>query len=159
MKRYYKNKRIAIGAGLATIKHLPLKPRIADLTKGPEGYGYFLTVEPKMKGVYECVCESACVYYVNISTTDRKPYCFMSPVCYSGHYIKAIDKESPAERAGLKEMDRLVAVEGQQVDSCSHEQVVEMIKKCGNKSCLLVVDAETDRMYKLVSELTEIQLV
>ncbi|XP_067113946.1 Na(+)/H(+) exchange regulatory cofactor NHE-RF3 [Osmerus mordax] len=113
--RYYKNKRIAIGAGLATIKHLPLKPRIADLTKGPEGYGYFLTVEPKMKG----------------------------------HYIKDIDRGSPAERAGLKEMDRLVAVEGQQVDSCSHEQVVETIKKCGNKSCLLVVDAETDRMYKL----------
>ena len=75
----------------------------------------------------------------------------MSPVCCSGHYIKGIDKGSPAEKAGLKEMDRLVAVEGKEVDSCSHEQVVEMIKKCRNKSCLLVVDAETDGIYKLVS--------
>ncbi|XP_008296964.1 Na(+)/H(+) exchange regulatory cofactor NHE-RF3 [Stegastes partitus] len=67
----------------------------------------------------------------------------------TGHFIKDIDRGSPAERAGLKEMDRLVAVDGKEVDSCSHEMVVEMFKKSGNKCCLLVVDRDTDKMYKM----------
>lgn len=66
----------------------------------------------------------------------------------TGHYIKDIDRGSPAERAGLKEMDRLVAVDGQEVDSCTHEQVVEAIRQSGKKCCLLVVDKDTDQMYK-----------
>lgn len=48
-------------------------------------------------------------------------------------------------------MDRLVAVDGKEVDNCSHEQVVEMFRQGGGECCLLVVDQETDQMYKLVS--------
>ena len=51
----------------------------------------------------------------------------------------------------MKDMDRLVAVDGKEVDGLSHEQVVDRIKKSGNHCCLLVVDKETDQMYKLVS--------
>lgn len=47
-------------------------------------------------------------------------------------------------------MDRLVAVDGKEVDSCSHEQVVERFRQSGNKCCLLVVDKDTDQMYKQV---------
>ncbi|KAG7502017.1 Na(+)/H(+) exchange regulatory cofactor NHE-RF3 [Solea senegalensis] len=65
-----------------------------------------------------------------------------------GHFIREIDRGSPAERAGLKEMDKLVAVEDQEVESYSHEQVVDRIKLSGNKCCLLVVDKHTDQMYK-----------
>lgn len=68
-----------------------------------------------------------------------------------GHFIGEIDKGSPAERAGLKEMDRLVAVNGEEIDNCTHEQVVDKISKEGNKCCLLVLDAETEKIYKLVS--------
>ncbi|KAM9449064.1 Na(+)/H(+) exchange regulatory cofactor NHE-RF3-like isoform 1-T2 [Salvelinus alpinus] len=113
--RFYKIKHIMIGAGLATVKLLPLKPRIADLVKGSDGYGYFLRTEPNK----------------------------------TGHFIRDIDRGSPAERAGLKEMDRLVAVEGVEVDGCSHEQVVDRIRQCGNKCCLLVVDEDTDTLYKM----------
>ncbi|XP_044072311.1 Na(+)/H(+) exchange regulatory cofactor NHE-RF3 [Siniperca chuatsi] len=67
----------------------------------------------------------------------------------TGHFIKDIDRGSPAEKAGLKEMDRLVAVDGDEVDGCSHEQVVDRIRQSGNKCCLLVVDKDTDQMYKL----------
>ncbi|XP_034742037.1 Na(+)/H(+) exchange regulatory cofactor NHE-RF3 [Etheostoma cragini] len=66
----------------------------------------------------------------------------------TGHFIKDIDRGSPAEIAGLKEMDRLVSVNGKDVDDCSHEQVVEQIRLSGNKCCLLVVNKETDQMYK-----------
>ncbi|XP_034550087.1 Na(+)/H(+) exchange regulatory cofactor NHE-RF3 isoform X2 [Notolabrus celidotus] len=64
------------------------------------------------------------------------------------HFIKDIDRGSPAEAAGLKEMDRLVAVDGKEVESCNHEQVVDKFMQSGNK-CLLVVDKETDQMCKL----------
>ncbi|MGH0144235.1 UNVERIFIED_CONTAM: hypothetical protein FKN15_048690 [Acipenser sinensis] len=40
--RYYKNKQIKLAGGMATVKHLPHKPRIVELTKGPDGYGFYL---------------------------------------------------------------------------------------------------------------------
>lgn len=59
--KFYKIKRIRIGAGLATVKLLPLKPRIADLVKGSDGYGYFLRTEPNKTGLCVCmVCEFGC---------------------------------------------------------------------------------------------------
>lgn len=112
--RHHGNGRVKVGAGLATVQHLPHKPRIAYLTKGSGGYGYILKEEPKMKG----------------------------------HFIRDINTGSSAERAGLKNMDRLVAVEGQDIAEDNHEQVVDKIRQAGNKCCLLVVDADTDAMYK-----------
>ncbi|KAJ3592622.1 hypothetical protein NHX12_007749 [Muraenolepis orangiensis] len=112
--RHHGNGRVKVGAGLATVQHLPHKPRIAYLTKGSGGYGYILKEEPKMKG----------------------------------HFIRDINTGSSAERAGLKNMDRLVAVEGQDIAEDNHKQVVDKIRQAGNKCCLLVVDADTDAMYK-----------
>ncbi|XP_028847712.1 Na(+)/H(+) exchange regulatory cofactor NHE-RF3 isoform X1 [Denticeps clupeoides] len=113
--KFYKNKQNNLGTGIATVKHLPHKPRIVNLTKGSDGYGYYLSVNPNTEG----------------------------------HFIKDIDAGSPAEKAGLKDMDRLVAVEGQDLGHLTHEQVVDRIRQCGNKCCLLVVDAETDKLYKM----------
>ncbi|XP_068185997.1 Na(+)/H(+) exchange regulatory cofactor NHE-RF3 isoform X2 [Antennarius striatus] len=67
----------------------------------------------------------------------------------SGHFMKNIDKGSPADRGGMKEADRLLAVDGKDVEKCSHEQVVDMIGQSGNKCNLLVIDKETDQMFKL----------
>lgn len=49
-------------------------------------------------------------------------------------------------------MDRLVAMDGKEVDNCSHEQVVAKFRQCGSQCRLLVVDRDTDEMYKLVSK-------
>ncbi|XP_041857960.1 Na(+)/H(+) exchange regulatory cofactor NHE-RF3 [Melanotaenia boesemani] len=113
--KFYQSKQTKIGAWLATVKYLPHTPRIINMTKGSDGYGFLLREEPKQPG----------------------------------HFIKDIDRDSPAERGGLKEMDRVVAVEGKQVESCTHEQVVDTIKQSGDSCCLLVVDKDTDQMYKL----------
>ncbi|KAF0026550.1 hypothetical protein F2P81_021287 [Scophthalmus maximus] len=112
--RYYQNKHMKIEARLATANHLPHKPCLIKMTKGPDGYGFLLKEEPKRRG----------------------------------HFIREIDRGSPAERAGLKDMDRLVAVDSQEVDSCSHEQVVDRIRQSGNNCCLLVVDKDADRMFE-----------
>ncbi|KAJ8350805.1 hypothetical protein SKAU_G00259350 [Synaphobranchus kaupii] len=112
---YYRTRNLKLGAGLATLKLLPHKPRIADMAKGSDGYGYYLRADPNMEG----------------------------------HFIKDIDRGSPAEEAGLRDMDRLVALNGQEVESLSHELVVDRIKQCGESCSLLVVAEETDKMYKM----------
>ncbi|XP_040854291.1 Na(+)/H(+) exchange regulatory cofactor NHE-RF3 isoform X3 [Ochotona curzoniae] len=66
-----------------------------------------------------------------------------------GQIIKDIDSGSPAEAAGLKNNDLVIAVNGTSVESLDHDSVVEMIKKGGDQTSLLVVDKETDSLYKL----------
>lgn len=84
---------------------------------------------------------------------EQKVVCVLT-VCSltAGHFITTIDRGSPAEKAGVKEMDRVVAVNGKEVDNCSHEQVVDMIRQSGNKCGFLLVDSDTDQMYNLVSQ-------
>ncbi|XP_060945170.1 Na(+)/H(+) exchange regulatory cofactor NHE-RF3 [Limanda limanda] len=111
--RYYQSKHMKMEACLATTKFLPHKPRIIEMAKGPDGYGFLLREEPNQ----------------------------------TGHFIRDIDEGSPAERSALKDMDRLVAVDGEEVDSCTHQQVVDKIRESGKVCCLLVVDKDTDQMY------------
>ncbi|XP_068457884.1 Na(+)/H(+) exchange regulatory cofactor NHE-RF3 [Clinocottus analis] len=115
--KHYQNQHMKIGAWLATAKHLPHKPRVINMVKGPDGYGFLLKEDHQGKTI--------------------------------GHMFKDIDRGGQAEKAGLKEMDRLVAVDGKEVESCSHHQLVDRIKQSGNNCCLLVVDKDTDQMYKL----------
>lgn len=44
-----------------------------------------------------------------------------------------------------------MAVNGKEVGGFTHEQVVDCIRLCGGKCSLLVVDKDTDQMYKKVS--------
>lgn len=48
--RHFKNKRMKIGAWLATTMHLVYTPRIAHMTKGSDGYGFLLKEEPRQTG-------------------------------------------------------------------------------------------------------------
>lgn len=66
-----------------------------------------------------------------------------------GQIIKDVESGSPAEAAGLKNNDLVVAVNGESVESLDHDSVVEMIKKGGDQTTLLVVDKETDNIYRL----------
>nr|XP_057938440.1 Na(+)/H(+) exchange regulatory cofactor NHE-RF3 isoform X2 [Doryrhamphus excisus] len=64
-----------------------------------------------------------------------------------GHVIRDIDRGSPAETGGLRDSDRLVAVDGLEVNGRTHEEVVDAIRRSGAKCCLLVVDKDADLMY------------
>ncbi|KAL7983524.1 hypothetical protein Chor_000400 [Crotalus horridus] len=66
-----------------------------------------------------------------------------------GHLIKDIDSDGPAAKAGLRDNDILVAVNGEPVEALDHEAVVEKIRQSGENTTLLVVDEETDTMYKM----------
>merc|ERR1712240_766300 len=60
-----------------------------------------------------------------------------------GQYIGEIDPESPAEAAGLREGDRIVEVNGVNVNMENHRQVVQRIKAVVGETRLLVVDQKS----------------
>ncbi|XP_015735293.1 Na(+)/H(+) exchange regulatory cofactor NHE-RF3 isoform X2 [Coturnix japonica] len=113
--RYYTSQKMVLSKENANLKLLPHKPRLIELQKGKNGYGFFLRMEQ--------------------TTGD--------------HVIKDVDPKSPAAKAGLKDDDILVAVNGERVDALDHESVVGKIKQSKEKTTLLVVDKETDAMYKM----------
>lgn len=62
--------------------------------------------------------------------------------------VGEVDEDSPAHLGGLKEGDRIVEVNGVNVNNENHYQVVERIKLNPNEVRLLVLDREADEWYQ-----------
>uniref|UniRef100_H3D8U4 PDZ domain containing 1 n=1 Tax=Tetraodon nigroviridis TaxID=99883 RepID=H3D8U4_TETNG len=110
---YYKKKSKKTVRWLASVKHLPHKPRIAYMRKGPRGFGLTLANEKDKAG--------------------RAMATFGSLI-----FVKELRRRTDC-----------VAVNGEEVEGWSHEEVINLIKQSGNTCCFLVVDQFTDQMYKL----------
>jgi membrane-associated protease RseP (regulator of RpoE activity) len=65
-----------------------------------------------------------------------------------GQYIGKVDKDSPADLAGLKANDRILEVNGTNISNENHKQVVQRIKAIPNETKLLVIDEKVDQYYK-----------
>uniref|UniRef100_A0A7N5K1J0 Na(+)/H(+) exchange regulatory cofactor NHE-RF1 n=1 Tax=Ailuropoda melanoleuca TaxID=9646 RepID=A0A7N5K1J0_AILME len=63
----------------------------------------------------------------------------------TGQFIRLVEPDSPAEKSGLKAGDRLIEVNGDNVEKESHQQVVNRIRNSPGSVRLLVVDSETDQ--------------
>lgn len=73
-----------------------------------------------------------------------------------GQFIRLVEPGSPAEKSGLLAGDRLVEVNGENVEKETHQQVVSRIRAALNSVRLLVVDPETDeRLQKLGVQVRE----
>jgi len=77
-------------------------------------------------------------YGFNLHAEKNKP----------GQFIGKIDTGSPAEKAGLKEGDRIVEVNGVNVNQENHKQVVQRIKAVPHETKLLVVDKKCEDFHK-----------
>ena len=66
----------------------------------------------------------------------------------SGQFIGKIDAGSPAEAGGLRQGDRIIEVNGDNVEQSTHKEVVEKIKSVPDTVKLLVVDPEADKYFK-----------
>ncbi|XP_062859002.1 Na(+)/H(+) exchange regulatory cofactor NHE-RF1a [Trichomycterus rosablanca] len=64
-----------------------------------------------------------------------------------GQYIRAVDKDSPAEKSGLHPQDKVVQVNDVIVLGMQHSEVVAAIKAGGDELRLLVVDPETEAFF------------
>ncbi|XP_040891975.1 Na(+)/H(+) exchange regulatory cofactor NHE-RF2-like [Toxotes jaculatrix] len=61
-----------------------------------------------------------------------------------GQFIRKVEPGSSADLAGLKPGDRVVEVNGENVENETHHQVVNRIREVSHRTRLLVVDRETD---------------
>jgi len=66
----------------------------------------------------------------------------------AGQFIGTVDAHSPAEVAKLRAGDRIVEVNGINIGSENHQQVVTRIKSVADETKLLVLDEEADSYYK-----------
>ncbi|XP_075994874.1 uncharacterized protein nherf1b [Genypterus blacodes] len=66
----------------------------------------------------------------------------------SGQFIRLVEPDSPAETAGLRAGDRLVFVNGEDVETESHQQVVSRIRATVGGLELVVVDPDTELLLK-----------
>lgn len=66
---------------------------------------------------------------------------------FAGHFITEVDPSSIAEQSGVRVGDRVIEVNGANVEAVSHKRVVEMIKAIPNETFLLVVNNIEDRDF------------
>ena len=59
-----------------------------------------------------------------------------------------VEEGSPAQAAGLKEGDRIIEVNGANINGEVHKQVVSRIKENPNETKLLVVDKESSEYFQ-----------
>ena len=64
-----------------------------------------------------------------------------------GHFIGAVDANSPAEAAGLREGDRIMAVNGDNILQSSHQDLISKVKSNRQSVRLLVLDPEAEDYY------------
>jgi len=63
-------------------------------------------------------------------------------------YISQVAEDGVADVAGLRQGDRIIEVNGTNIEGKRHKEVVEMILASNNQLKVLVVDEETDLYYK-----------
>ena len=66
----------------------------------------------------------------------------------AGHFIGVVDENSPAETAGVKEGDKIIAVNGDSILDAAHQQVVSKIKSDPGSVRLLVLDPVAEEYYR-----------
>ncbi|XP_071361401.1 Na(+)/H(+) exchange regulatory cofactor NHE-RF2 [Trachinotus anak] len=64
-----------------------------------------------------------------------------------GQFVRSVDPGSAAESADIRPGDRLVEVNGVNVEGLRHSEVVALIRAGGEEVRLLVVDQETDELF------------
>ena len=67
---------------------------------------------------------------------------------FSWKVIRWVDCGGAADRAGLRIGDRIVEVNGQNVEYVSHARLVELIKQTKRATDIVVVDEDYDQVYK-----------
>ncbi|KAM9269252.1 Na(+)/H(+) exchange regulatory cofactor NHE-RF4 [Morus bassanus] len=68
----------------------------------------------------------------------------------TGQFLWDVDAGLPAEQAGMKEGDRLLAVNGETIEGLDHQQTVLRIRARDDQVTLLVIDPAGDEFYQSI---------
>ncbi|XP_021140946.1 Na(+)/H(+) exchange regulatory cofactor NHE-RF4 isoform X1 [Columba livia] len=68
----------------------------------------------------------------------------------TGQFLWDVDDGLPAEQAGMKEGDRLLAVNGESIEGLDHQQTVLRIRAHDDQVTLLVIDPAGDEFYQSI---------
>lgn len=66
----------------------------------------------------------------------------------TGHFVGSVDAGSPADAGGLRKGDELIEVNGHNVLSATHQDVVALIERHEDSVQLLVVDTDAKEYYE-----------
>eukprot|EP00118_Oscarella_pearsei_P004509 m.19470 g.19470 ORF g.19470 m.19470 type:complete len:182 (+) comp27844_c0_seq1:85-630(+) len=66
----------------------------------------------------------------------------------AGQFVRSVDEEGGAQKAGLRTGDRVVEVNGVNIERLTHQQVVSRVRSGGGTVHFLVVDPATDEWYR-----------
>nr|XP_034995900.1 Na(+)/H(+) exchange regulatory cofactor NHE-RF4 [Zootoca vivipara] len=67
-----------------------------------------------------------------------------------GQFLREVESGLPAEKAGMRDGDRLLAVNSEGTEDLDHQEVVLRIRADSSRVALLVIDAEGSKFYDLV---------
>uniref|UniRef100_A0A803V6H1 NLR family member X1 n=1 Tax=Ficedula albicollis TaxID=59894 RepID=A0A803V6H1_FICAL len=129
VEEFYRLRGLRVTAALADTSRLPFKVRELHLVKGPAGYGFLLKEDD---------CSSGGVGEKGLGR---------------GQFLWDVDVGLPAEQAGMKEGDRVLAVNGESIEGLDHEQTVHRIRARQDQVTLLVIDPAADEFYHSVGAL------
>ncbi|XP_077466977.1 Na(+)/H(+) exchange regulatory cofactor NHE-RF4-like isoform X2 [Stigmatopora argus] len=115
---HYIRRRMPILPVLAGHCHLPFSAKTMHLVKGPDGYGFLLRQE-------------------------KFPH-----TRQTAHVLREVDKWSPAEEAGMEDGDLVLAVNGEPVECMEHDDIVERIRKSGERVSLTAISIQGRRLFR-----------
>uniref|UniRef100_A0A0A9XJ26 SH3 and multiple ankyrin repeat domains protein 3 n=2 Tax=Lygus hesperus TaxID=30085 RepID=A0A0A9XJ26_LYGHE len=101
-------------------KQLPAEPRTVVLHRGRRGFGFVLRGAKATSPLME------------LTPSNR---------CPALQYLDDVDEGGVADMAGLKKGDYLMAINGENVTTSSHEHVVDLIRRSGELVSMTVVSA------------------
>lgn len=125
-KSYFKSKGIVISAALLSAEK---KEEVAEPAE--------VAPEPRFCRLVKDYSQSF-EFHLNSEPKSERP----------GQYIRRVTEGGIAAVAGLKNGDRVICINGENIEEKSHEDVVSMIRGSGNEVTFLVVDDEADNYYK-----------
>ncbi|XP_062894658.1 Na(+)/H(+) exchange regulatory cofactor NHE-RF3-like isoform X1 [Mobula hypostoma] len=64
-----------------------------------------------------------------------------------GQYLSEVDAGSPAEKCGMQEGDRLLSVNGENIEGLDHGAVVKKVRQGGNQATFVVISSEGDKYF------------